>query len=491
MRLTIFGVLWLLIFAVACRKDFEGDRNVQVFPETYTLVDSVRRDSTNLLTTTVVANWWGESVTGFIKGYEVSIDNGQTWSFTTNQQGVYLLSLPIGVQSGNLPIYVRAIDNLDQKDPTPAIMVFPVKNTAPTIAFDFSAGRKVSSLPAFRYVFAPNDVDGLLDIQRIEIVFNDTNKTPYAMPGNTLAASFVATRLGNEVDTNFQVYINSRTTPQPQLLSGIVYNQTNTVYIRAVDRVGATSAWAVDSQLIRKPVSDFLMINDYRAAKLSVQTFYVNQLNALGAPYNTFDIINDIPTQLPSDVFTIVKVLELYKKMIWYSDDPNSTLGLAQLVTPTFFQNGGAMFLLVEMPTDFDPFSNFFSFTPVQQLVVPPVGVTLRMNINETVQPNATSGSGWPTLKATSIISNARPFVTFTSPSGTFGYDTLCTANLLAQSTSGSQPWSGLSNIMSKRIRLSTGKTDMIFATVPLNRLNGNNNMDSLWRKALIEELGF
>lgn len=488
--LTMYFIAFLLLLN-SCKKEFEGDRKTQLPPETFTLVDSIYRDAGNLLTTTVMANWWGQSTSGFISGYEVSIDNQQTWQFTKNQAGTYLLSLPIGQQSGNLPIFVRAIDNLGQKDPTPAVMVFPVQNTAPSIMFDFSTGRKTSSLPAFRYNWIPADVDGIQDIANIEIVLNDTNGIVLSLPSNTLGASFVATKIAANFDTLFQVYVNNRSIPQPEKLHGAVFDQKNYIYIRSVDKVGATSAWVKDSILLKKPISDFLMVNDYRAAKASVQNFYTNQLNAIGTPYNKFDVVQDVLTELPADVFTTIKLLEFYSKIVWYSDDPASSLSLAQLITGNFFQQGGRMFMILEIPNDFPERSPFLNFTPVDALVVPEPGTVLRMNVNETMNPYPSLGAGWPVLKSTSILSNARPFYTFTTPSGAFTYDSLYTANLLGQNTTGTLAWNGVANVMSKRIKVSTRKPDLVFSSLPLHRLNGNNNIDSLLRKVLIDELEF
>jgi hypothetical protein len=487
-KLFLFCVL-IGVITVSCRKDFEGEVNVQSTPETYTVVDSVRRDSNNLLTTTVEARWWGESKKGFITGYEVSIDNQATWTYTKDQKGTFLLSLPFGVDRGNLPIYVRAIDNLGQKDPTPAVMSFPVKNTPPALDMDYSTGRRTASFPAFRYYWRATDVDGAQDIQNIEIVLNDTNKAPLVIPGNSFAASFVAQVNAGTIDTVLNVYQNNRSIPLPDKLNGVLYNQMNRIYFRAVDRVGSKSKWAKDSIIIKKPKSDFLLINDY-STKGPVQVFYNNQISALGAGYNQFDSVISIAGDLPDDVFTIVKTLDFYKRIVWFSDNPNSTLGLAQLVTANFFQQGGRMFLVCEMPNDFDYNSSFFSFTPVQELVVPPAGTTLRMNTGEIMYPHI-AGSGWPVLKSTAILSSARPFITFSTPSGAFTYDSTCKANILAQNVNGTSVWTGPSTVLSKRIKIGNGKTDMIFCTLPLNRLNGNNNMDSLFRKALISELEF
>jgi hypothetical protein len=476
--------------ATGCRKDFEGEVNTLQTPETYTIVDAIVRDSNNLLSTTVTAHWWGVAKSGFITGYEVSTDNKQTWSFTKNQSGTFLLNLPVGTDKGNLPIYVRAINNSGQIDPTPAVMVFPVKNTPPVIAFDYSTGRKTSALGAFRYNWIAADVDGEQDIQFIEVVLNDTNAAAYQLPGNTTAASFVASVSNGVFDAQMLVYQNQRTIAQSDKLQGIVFNTRNKIFIRAVDRVGARSRWVTDSIVVKQPVSDFLVVNDYRASATTVGNFYINQIRALGATYQNFDTVQSIIDQLPADAFTTTQVFNFYRRVVWFSDDPNSTLALAQLVTREFFQLGGRMFLVCEIPNDYPYNSSFFGFTPVQQMVVPPAGTTLRMNTGAEMFPH-TAGNGWPTLKATSILSSARPFITFSQPSGSVTYDSTCRANLSAQNTSGTTAWTGASNVMSRRLKLSNGKPDMIFLTLPLNRLNGNNNMDSLFRKALVSDLEF
>ena len=172
---NILLIAFALTILSACKKDFVGDAKIQSPPETYMVVDRIYRTGDLRLSTTIEAHWWGVSQTGMLKGYEVSIDNQLTWQFTKNQSGTFLLTLPIGKDTADIVVYVRAIDNLDQRDPTPASTLYPVKNTPPTIYIDNSNGRKTMSFPAFRYYWIANDTDGVADIQGIEIAFNDTN----------------------------------------------------------------------------------------------------------------------------------------------------------------------------------------------------------------------------------------------------------------------------------------------------------------------------
>jgi hypothetical protein len=498
----------LLVMAIiaSCKKDFEGDRITQDLPETYVVVDSVRRDSSNLLITTVSAFWWGQSNTGFISGYEVSTDNQQTWQFTEEQKGSFLLNLPFGVSKGELPIYIRAIDNIGQKDPTPARMVFPIKNSAPKIAFDFTSNKRpVKSFPIVKLAWSTTDIDGRNDIDRFEIFMNDAANGTFTIPGNIsdaiISDSVYTSSIRIEGVANagvFQpqcrVYLGSRTTALSGLLNGIKYDAWNYFYLKAVDKTGNTSLTAKDSIWIKKPAADFLVVNAQTSSSSVVFNFYANRFKNIGGNLTVFDTLIGVSTQfykdeLYNDAVTQTRTFNLFKNIIWITDDAN-TLATCQQNTAEFFNNGGRMFIAAEISNDFPATSTVLSFTPVESLVVPPPGGNIRMNINEIVSPH-NLGSGWPILRSTSIISNSRPFITFSGTSGLFSYDSLCRANLINQTNLGTSAWNGPSNILSARRRVSTGKADLIFCSLPLQRLNGNNNIDSLFRKALLDELEF
>jgi len=80
--------------------------------------------------------------------FEVSTDGMQSWNFTKNQNGTFLLSIP-RERYCDIIVYVRAIDNLGQP-PYTASTSYPIKNTKPRIFFDYSFGRKSTTFPAFR-----------------------------------------------------------------------------------------------------------------------------------------------------------------------------------------------------------------------------------------------------------------------------------------------------------------------------------------------------
>ncbi|MEI7669389.1 MAG: hypothetical protein WCJ33_04840 [Pseudomonadota bacterium] len=94
-------------------------------------------------------------------------------------------------------------------------------------------------------------------------------------------------------------------------------------------------------------------------------------------------------------------------------------------------------------------------------------------------QPN------YPNLKSGAILPNVKPY---SLSSGAVGlYD----AKLQAKTVSSGaiNPWSGGSTIISKK-NGSNGTPNFIFSTLELQKLNGLNNMNSLFQKIFINEFG-
>ncbi len=480
-------LIFISVAFVACKKDFEGEPNNSGAPETYMVVDSIFRSGETRYTTTIVAHWWGSVKSGFIKGYEVSTDNMLTWSFTNKQSGTFLLSLPAGSDTADIRIFVRAINDKDVADPTPASTSYPVRNSAPTAIFDYSTGIKTASFPAFRYNWRLQDIDGINDINQLQIGLNDTTTNVITLPASVLAATFVAEQINGTFTGNYLIYTNSQTSPNSQKITGGLFNAKNTIYIRCKDRTGAISAWDTTNLYIRKPKNGLLFINDYTNSKSIVSNFYTTRIDSLGANYVNYDIVNDLLGEFPTDEFTTTKTFEFFNRIVWVSEDPARSLGNAQSATIPFFGNGGKMFLVLEIPNDVILDAPFFSFTPIEKLVDNP-GRSFRMTSGDQVYPY---NNTWPILKATEIVTYPRPFYTYTSSSGLYKYDSLARADLRSFGSGGAPSWSGSSNIMAKRINTQFNKADIVTLTVPLHLMNGNNNIDSFFRKVVLSELEF
>lgn len=488
----LFSIL-LVIAVWGCKKGYEGSLNGNSNPETFMAVNKIERSGANRLTTRVDAYWWGTSANGYVIGYEVSIDSMKTWTYTTRTDSNLLLIIPFGSDTANINVFVRAIDNLGNKDLTPASLAYPVRNSAPTISLSNIAGKKpTKSFPAVHFFWTANDADGLQDINGFEVFLNDTNTTPFTIASSVNDITIMA-------DATFSdsclVFVGTKTKALENRIYGIKYDAMNYFYIKSFDRAGLKSKFVKDSIFIKKPTTKILFVNAYLTSRNAPQNFITTRISAY---VPSFDLLylNDYNTSLSTyteqspDVLTQARVFSFFNKIIWISDEgaTSNTLALAQQSTSNFFENGGRMFMMCNFGSDISNESESFGFTPIQKLVSDSSGLAIRMNVNDELTP---FNNTWPTLKCNTIISSARPFYTQTVSSGTSNFDSLYNAALITLGSSGVKPWKGQSTVVAKRISLKYNNTALVFMSLPIQNLNGNGNANLFLDKVFKNELGF
>ncbi len=490
----------LLTTIGACKKGTSGDRNPVAPPETYVVVDSINRVGSNRLITRVQMHWFGVSQGGFITGYEISIDNKQTWFFTTKTDSVFLLDIPIGQDTADVAVYVKAIDNFGQTDPTPASTLFPIKNSPPTVSFIFSTPQPgipsqnpSITFPVLKYTIRGNDPDGMAQMAGYNLYINDTNASPIFLNASVTAITIAAINL-NADSTLCNILTGNSSTPIGT--AGFLrLNAFNTIYIQAVDRALSKSAFVATPEIwVKKPqASKVLVVNAYRSNRTFVQNFYTNRMASIGiTQFDTLqltEVSNNNYTQLAPDFETQQRIFALFDKVVWFADDADFSLAIGQRSTSNFFNRGGRMFLALAISTTFDPLSNFLDWTPIRSLVNPPIGSIFRVNNNAIVNPVQPN---WPVLRSTSVISSARPFEIPPS-GGLYNFDTLYSGGIIEQITGQPiRPWGGVSNVIAKRFfAAGSQQTNFVISSIPIENFNGNNNVDTLFRRILIDELKF
>jgi len=322
----VLALMFGLVLFNACKKGFDGTAKEIDLPETFMVVDSIYRSGSNRLPTKVEAHWWGSSANGIIKYYEVSLDKGNTWFPTQSQDSIFLLEIPAGTDSVDAVVLVRAVDQLGQKDPSPASTLFPIKNSAPTASFVYAvfqsgiATRNIeNTFPVLKFSITGIDPDGD-QINAFEVYINDTNRSPVLIPGNATAFTLVSQQPKADSAT-CDLYLGNATQKFTESISGLKQGAFNTIYIRAVDKAFSKSAFIASRTVwVKKVSSDVLLVNAYNNSKLLVQNFYCKRLNAVGI--NTFDtlqaseIINDNYTQLQPDFLTQSRTFSLFKKIL-------------------------------------------------------------------------------------------------------------------------------------------------------------------------------
>ena len=122
-----------------CRSEWMGDLRPNLSPETYAVVDSIQRSGPDRLPTTVQLHWWGLDPDGTIAKFEMRVGpqplGNLPWTTTLANDTLVRLNLPPGPDSSDFVLEIRATDNQDATDTTPARLILPLRNTAPVLSF--------------------------------------------------------------------------------------------------------------------------------------------------------------------------------------------------------------------------------------------------------------------------------------------------------------------------------------------------------------------
>ena len=487
-HLILFTAFLLVLFASSCKYNFEGEMINNGAPETFTIIDTIIRFGDNRLESEVELSWWGDDADGFVTGYEFTFDQivseSTVWIYTHAQDSTFILAPPVGEDSADFVFHIRSIDNQGLTDPSPASLIIPVKNSPPTILIIPGLNNPVKSFPVLKYYWQGSDPDGEANLQYYELFFNDTTSTPYHLDKTVTSAIFEAEDATAD-EFNCRVYQNSSEISNTEMISGLIANAWNKLFVRAVDQSNAKSNFATaDSVYVKKVSSTILLVDGYSST--TNENFYATHLINNG--FSVFDTIQIFDTesgdytQQSADNLTQEKVFDLFDVIIWFSNDAGNSFSLAQKTTESFFNSGGKMLMSVYISSTFDPLSNFLDFTPISSLV-DPVDTTLILDLGAQLNP---AGGSYPVLESTSIISIVKPI------NLQIGATPVYNANLTAKDevTLSLTPWTGNSTVMAKKYDLS-GNTNFVISTLELHKLDGLMNMDNLFHSILSDEFGF
>ena len=483
----ICGAMACLLLA-SCRTGFDGELMENLPPETFTIVDTIIRPGDDRLESEVTIRWWGNDPDGFITGYEFTFnspeDPGTEWAYSANQDSVFILAPPPGNDTLDFRFYVRAIDNNDARDPSPAALTYPVKNYRPSVVFVPGINNPTISYPVVKFFWEGSDPDGVNNLAGYEVTWNDSMATPLYLNASISNLMLEAIDPGSAT-TACRLYLNSSLTPVTDELDGMLTDAWNKLYIRAVDQSDARSEWvAADSVFIKSVNSNILLVNGYTTGT-TPEAFYTEQLAANGftsvETLKIFESVDGNFTQQSADNLTQEKVFALFDLIVWFSNGAENSLSLAQRTTETFFANGGKLLMSVYVSSSFDPLSNFLEFTPVASLVSPS-DTTLILETGAQLLPE---DAGYPELESTSIVGIVKPVQL------QIGASAIYTAQLTAKdnATLTFTPWEGESTVIARKT--AGGETTFVLSTLELQKLNGLMNMDAFFEQIIIDEFGF
>ncbi len=309
-------LLSIFVFIVLLASCDKGQLKGNLAPDTHIALESINLEGQFRLNSVVRLTWFGTDQDGYVPGFEISID-GTNWVYTTTQDSTFKFELPPGEDTVDVDFFVRAIDDKNATDPTPAHLVIPLKNTPPVATIDETAEPKDTVLGVATWRWFASDDDGDQTIVTAEIRFNDG--AWYGVDVNQNLLSFVIDPNATGQNADATVYYGNTNFPQPNKIDGLVPEGDNELYIRVSDIAGSFSE--VDTSKIvffKKPQHDFLVIS---GQPLSVSNVYLPILDNLNLDYDYLDFgLNGGENQPAFWNPTFRLTLRQYKTLFVYTD---------------------------------------------------------------------------------------------------------------------------------------------------------------------------
>lgn len=447
-------VLTLALLPAGCSEEITGELNRNLPPETYIFVESLNGDTLNPLRSLQKIHWDGRDPDGFVKGFYYTWKTNPSqddWIFTTDRSEVF--ALVITGQDTSYIFSVKAVDNNDEQDPTPAEQLFPIINSPPTIDWNVNSRIPDSTYTVASFSWQASDPDGDLTIDRFEYAL-DTPDNWQSIPG---------------FKRNVTINTDSGLTAGDHIF-----------YLRAVDIAGATSdiirmpqnkTWHV-----KTPKGRYLLIDDYavESASSGNPDAYYNGLmrtllDELGEP-GQFEYWN-IEKLFPASRAQFVETMKLFDRVIWYSDlisETDEHFITAQVAIPEFRALGGKLVYTVQFNTGFGALGSPLDFSPVDSLGQYYNFLAPGANYYADQQFSDVFGITLPPLQVSKYIFGLIALKPKLTSIPMYRYDDPARENDPLFAMIGQND--------------NTKAYDFVFSGTPLHLLRGNDNLDELFR---------
>jgi len=455
-RHSIAAIVMMALLFVSCDSSISGNPNANQPPDTQlsvrdaSLLDNLGDDER--LVSTVRITWSGDDPDGFVKGYEVRFfdqllgEEGQEWSFTTTTDSLFLLPIRRGDRVSDVVFEVRAVDEEDLADPSPARTIYPIQNSPPTIRISPFDLPPDTTFNVMSIGWVAEDPDGDSNLARIDVSFNDSLNY-VALPPDVSLATFVLPQTepgaqGHVVDA--QVFAGRGFESTGVTVPGVRINDVNTLYVRAADQTDTTSVRVEYSWFVKGKTSNVLYVNDFRRATHPVVSAYhldlLRSYLPAGTPVDIWDITTPFttgssgnfprsgllpPTAQPS----LERFMQGYDYIYWVASSTtdqitgNNLPFVAPILEP-FFENGGKMMVHspIQLPVDPEEIATNAAtlLLPLNSLTTFPDSLrqTLRLLSRSPVSTTASLpgvAQPLPELKMNGFVINTLPYVASSS----------------------------------------------------------------------------
>jgi hypothetical protein len=459
MKKSCLLLIGLLFLFSACD---EGELLDNLPPETQLFLQEIDLSGPDRLNSVVTLHWSGEDQDGYVVAYEIS-QNETQWDRVTVQDSTFRFDLQAGSDTTDIDFWVRAIDNQQAVDPSPAYLRVPIRNTPPVVQLDTLKLIPDSVYSVFSVLWEVEDLDGLATLDSLFIRLNEGSW--YSISPNTRFASLVPEQPDMAGPQNARLYLGTDATPQNVPLEGLEVDGDNRFYLRAKDIAGSFSK--VDTSksfFVRRQSSPLLLVDDHTTD--DADDTYFEALSALSIGYDRLVMDDNIP---PFWDPTFSLFLNLYNQVIWYSDGSvrndlggQMILDLAANQIQLFINQGGKIFISTRFPTSFnDPevslASPLFGLSPMDSLSSAPGQA--RIPVDSLIVPIGDFANDYPTLVCSNFVTGADPF---------YAKDPI--NDLYRAQLRASGAWTGPRTIAARSL-FTNGEVNMIFFSVELHKL--------------------
>jgi hypothetical protein len=427
-------------------------------PDTRLSVDTIRLTGENRLQSTVTLNWSGTDEDGFVKGYEFRFGD-RDWQFTEASDSTFRFLVEEGDQFRDIRFEVRAIDNEDQRDPTPADLTIPVKNTPPKATFQEGTLEVDTAFTVLSLSWEVADPDGNESLDSAFIRVNEGAWVPVSrfteivtiVPQNPRSTGAVSATLFEGLEASNDI----------GTLPGLNLGGANTFYLKATDIAGATSEIDTLGPVHISPQqSDLLVLAASTSSFPDPREVYRPILDKVYGTYDYIDLFANEQQYLPqfwSAAFA--KRLNLYDKVFMFADDntidQELLLESASSALQQYLNQAGHLLIAGKFPNDLRGSSSIFNYSPMRS--IPDREEQQRLPRDSIIQPVPEADEAYQPLKASSFIIGVDAFTVKATGAS------LYTADLAEEE--------GANTV------IATGTSDgdninQVFSAVPLHKLN-------------------
>ncbi len=445
------------ILVSGCEKDETKKANSK--PDTKISLHTIDLKEENRLQSTVTLKWSGTDKDGFIKGFEISFDK-KSWHFTQSQDSTFQFRLETNSKYEDIEFYVRAIDNQGQKDPSPAHLTVPIKNTPPKAEFNKNQMPSDTAFTVFPLSWNASDADGQSTIDSVFVKINEG--AWYPLKANTRFTAIVPVSPNKPSGkSRGKVYKNFEPELLPKRIEGLRLNRINQYFIKVKDIAGATSETDT-AEFYLKPKTSNLLVLGATSASPKPGKIYRPMIRDV---YGNFDYINyfrndqaNLP-QFWNSVFSLH--IRLYDKLFLYTDDSKIEgeliLEAASKGLQQFLNENGKLLISTKFPDNVRNNSNVFDYSPMDRF--PNTKGQARIPPDSLLEPSSKATQNYDTLQSGDFVVGADPFYPKSSAS------TIYRAQL-----SKLNGWEGPRVVVAKT---TTGsKVNQVFSSVNLHVMN-------------------